>query len=278
MPATTRARFFAQTTLYAAFIFRAETSRTTLQWLTEQEWEDMALAEGDEMVIVSSPDDLGGLDNKALLMVFNTETRSELTRFRDRQTALRKVWEMLQEKAPEMQAALEADLAGEIVGEAPETEQEAPETESEVEAGEEPEAAPADVDVVAIREELGQIARDLQHAKAQYEALQAALTPRREELRGLLKIAKSLPKVRKEAGPSDVVVTLTGLLSREQGASKAECLAACPDSKAGYITALLNRVLKEKGYAVEGRWIGEGKERERRYFLAAGQAGEEVSA
>lgn len=277
MPATTRARFFAQTTLYAAFIFRAETSRTTLHWLTEQEWEDMVLFDGDEMTIVGSPDELEALDNKALLMVFNAETRSELTRFRDRQTALRKVWEMLEEKAPAMQASLEADLAGEIVGEAPETEQDAPETEYEVEAPD-TEATPAEVDVVAIREELGQITRDLQNAKAQYEALQAALTPRREELRGLLKIAKSLPKVRKEAGPSDVVVTLTGLLSREQGASKAECLAACPDSKAGYITALLNRVLKEKGYAVEGRWIGEGKERERRYFLAAGQAGEGVSA
>lgn len=119
-----------------------------------------------------------------------------------------------------------------------------------------------------LRNELAVIEKDLADAKEKFTAFTANRRERAKALRAQLKAANKATKTRakRPAGSvSDVGKIVLDLIAREEGASKQELFEALPDSKPAYISALLGRVLGERGYKIEARSV-EGQ-RGKRYFL-----------
>ena len=120
----------------------------------------------------------------------------------------------------------------------------------------------------ALRTELTQIDNSLAEAKEKYNSFCATRRERVKEIRELLKSAGKPAKPRKTREPgavSEIGQQVLEFLAREEGVSKAELEAALPDSKPAYLSALVGRVLPERGYKIEGRTV-EGQ-RGKRYYL-----------
>jgi hypothetical protein len=54
---------------------------------------------------------------------------------------------------------------------------------------------------------------------------------------------------------SDVQRKVVALMSREKGATKAQLVEALPDNKAGYVSALLHRILRDKGIKFKAEYV-----------------------
>ncbi len=81
------------------------------------------------------------------------------------------------------------------------------------------------------------------------------------------KAAAPKKPARKVGEETPTVAKIVKLLQRKNGASKVELAEALPETKRGYIDALLTRIFKEKGYTLESEAV-EGQ-RARRYKITA---------